>query len=81
MDERQETRRLVINALIPTSAYANLQFSAKNQLLEIADMLVNYIFDGKPPEVVDKPKPEEPVKAKRTRKKKIATAPLENAEQ
>lgn len=75
MNERQETRCLVIKALIPTSAYASLQVSAKSQLLDIADMLVNYIFDGKASEE------EQPVKGKRTRKKKIATAPLENAEQ
>lgn len=81
MDERQETRRLVINSLIPTTAYANLQTSAKSQLLDIADMLVNYIFDGKPSEEVAKPESDEPAKVKRKRRKKSADAPLENAEQ
>lgn len=54
-------RKEVILSLIPTAAYASLQPSAKDLILNTADMLVNYIIKGK--EV----KPSAPVKDKRKR--------------
>ena len=55
-----EIRKAVILSLIPTSAYASLQPSAKDKILGTADMLTNFILNGleveKPAPVKDKRK-------------------------
>lgn len=60
-DKIVEVRRDIIKCLIPTSAYSSLQPSAKSLVLDTADMLVNYIMNGKP---IEK---SAPVKDKRKR--------------
>jgi len=54
MLDRTQVKRDVILCLIPTSSYASLQPSAKDQIIAIADMLVDYIFA---PEEKAKPTP------------------------
>ena len=44
MLDRSEVKRDIVLALIPTSANAQLQLSAKAQILSVADMFVDYIF-------------------------------------
>lgn len=44
MLDRSEVKRDIVLALIPTSANAQLQISAKDQILGVADMFVDYIF-------------------------------------
>jgi len=57
-----DIRRQIINSLIPTASYASLQPSAKDLILDTADMLVDYIIQGRPAKKQDKP-----VKDKRKR--------------
>lgn len=66
--DRAKTKKDIILALIPTTAYASLQPSAKNQLLDIADMFVDYIY------AEEKKAPAKPVPSKKSKKETIAPA-------
>ena len=64
MEEREQTKLALILALIPSTAYTNLQPGAKHNLTNVVDMFLDYVYA---------PPAKAPAKAKVTKSKKEIT--------